>query len=200
MVFDVFEKLMEELDFEIKEKEQSIKSEKKKQNIKMGKPDYTWLMDQKKPYRVSRNMRLELKELSKTVTIDEGTKIINEFRELIKSEINVEHYPTILKFILRQRVLTNLKQEMSYKQYQSLNANTKTSRRNSDFVLQDRTIVNIKNRERPRSAPSNGNFIKRNSKVAPLVSRYQNNKDYIIDIDPETVDNSHSIATVTSSV
>ena len=56
MVFDVFEKLMEELDFEIKEKEQSIKSEKKKQNIKMGKPDYTWLMDQKKPYRVSRNM------------------------------------------------------------------------------------------------------------------------------------------------
>lgn len=200
MVFDAFEKLMEELDFEIKEKEQSIKSEKKKQNIKMGKPDYTWLMDQKKPYRVSRNMRLELKELSKTVTIDEGTKIINEFRELIKSERNVEHYPTILKFILRKRVLTNLKQEMSYKQYQSLNANTKTSRRNSDFVLQDRTIVNIKNRERPRSAPSNGNFIKRNSKVAPLISRYQNNKDYIIDIDLETVDNAHSIATVTSSV
>ena len=200
MVDNVFEKLMEELDFEIKEKEQSIKSEKKKQNIKMGKPDYTWLMDQKKPYRVSRNMRLEMKELSKTVTIDEGTKIINEFRELIKSETNVEHYPTILKFILRQRALNNLKQEMNYKQYQSLNANTKTSRRNSDFVLQDRTIVNIRKRERPHSAPSNRNLIKRNSKVAPLVTRYQNNKDYIIDIDPETVNNSYSIGTATSSV
>ena len=200
MVDNIFEKLMEELDFEIKEKEQSIKSEKKKQNIKMGKPDYTWLMDQKKPYRVSRNMRLEMKELSKTVTIDEGTKIINEFRELIKSETNVEHYPTILKFILRQRALNNLKQEMNYKQYQSLNANTKTSRRNSDFVLQDRTIVNIKKRERPHSAPSNRNLIKRNSKVTPLVTQYQNNKDYIIDIDPETVNNSSSIGTATSSV
>ena len=200
MVYDVFEKLMEELDFEIKEKEQSIKFEKKKHNMKMGKPDYTWLMDQKKSYRVSRNTQLELKELSKTVTVDEGTKIINEFRELIKSETNVEHYPTILKFILRQRALNNLKQETSYKQYQSLNANIKTSRRNSDFILQDRTIVNIKNRGRPRSAPSNRNFIKRNSKIAPLVSQYQNNKDYIIDIDTETVDNSHSISTATSSV
>ena len=191
MVYDVFEKLMEELDFEIKEKEQSIKFEKKKHNIKMGKPDYTWLMDQKRPYRVSRNMQLELKELSKTVTIDEGTKIINEFRELIKSETNVEHYPTILKFILRQRALNNLKQETSYKQYQSLNTNIKTFRRNSDFVLQDRTVVNIKNRERPHSTPSNRNFIKRNSKIAPLVSQYQNNKDYIIDIDTETVDKLH---------
>ena len=74
----IAESLLQELEFQIREAENYNKEMEKQKNNESGRPDYTWLMDTPKAYRLPPAARSELEELSKHLDTSEVSQIIKD--------------------------------------------------------------------------------------------------------------------------
>uniref|UniRef100_A0A7M5XBM2 Uncharacterized protein n=1 Tax=Clytia hemisphaerica TaxID=252671 RepID=A0A7M5XBM2_9CNID len=100
----ISETLLQELEFQITENENYAKDLEKQKNSSSGRPDYTWLMDKPKTYRLPPLTRLELEEMSKYLHVDDVSLIIQEFRDAIDYDVAVDKLANYLKFIMNHHI------------------------------------------------------------------------------------------------
>lgn len=166
----VSEALLEELEFQTREKEEYVREVQKKKNEILGRPDYTWLMDIPKSYRLPQIVRLEIEEISRLVDLNDVSSIISDFRTAITKDIPVDKIASYMKFTINH-YLQNKKKQAKYKfdHYKQLrHINNEIPQRSSSTAIIKQTSVNI-NEEiyRPQSAPISHNWKKR-SKIFPV--------------------------------
>lgn len=174
----VSDALISELQFQIKESEDFKKELQRRKNEDLGRPDYSWLMNSAKSYRITQVTRMEIEEISKLIGVDSVSTIISQFRELINKEIPVDKLASYLKFVLHQHVNGKDKpQAEKYENYKQLKGLREeyTARSSSAATLQPATIDKT---NRPLSAPlSNNRRILKRGKVHPGAESGKNSND-----------------------
>jgi len=160
----VFDAIYEELEYQIRQIEELNKNTRKHKNTSKGRPDYSWLMDAPKSYKISQLAQLEIKEMCKIVKLQDVTVLVQEFRRLVTTETKVDKLPSIMKYVLRQ----NVSRDGDFLSPQdSDNISGHACRSSSDAMIRDKKLENVSKVERPSSAPSNWKFKKRVSKISP---------------------------------
>jgi len=180
----IAETLLQELEFQIRESQNYARDVEKQKTADSGRPDYTWLMDTPKSYRVPPVVRTEIEELSKYLDVDEVSTIIKEFRDAIDYDIAVDKMVNYLKFIINHHVQEKRKTNNleEYKRLQlTPNYESPVRSKSSAVIKQIKATATV----RPQSAPLSSAWKKR-TKVHPVNrTAYKENKSHCIYINLE---------------
>ena len=169
----IAENLLQELEFQIREAENYNKEMEKQKNNESGRPDYTWLMDTPKAYRLPPAARSELEELSKHLDTSDVSQIIKEFRDAIDYDVAPDKMANYLKFIMNHHIYEKRKDRncAEYKRLQLTPTNPVPIRSQSSAIIQQQIRL-IRGGEgtngRPSSAPLSNSWKKR-SRVHPAI-------------------------------
>eukprot|EP00111_Clytia_hemisphaerica_P021304 TCONS_00062720-protein len=178
----ISETLLQELEFQITENENYAKDLEKQKNNASGRPDYTWLMDKPKTYRLPPLTRLELEEMSKYLHVDDVSLIIQEFRDAIDYDVAVDKLANYLKFIMNHHIHEKRKTKNSdeYQRLQLTTTNSAPVRSQSSAIMKQ---IKMNTLSRPSSAPLTNTWKKR-VRVHPMNAReISNDKSDAVYID-----------------
>ena len=97
----VTEALLSELDNQVKLAVEKQKQQRRLENERQGRPDYSWLVDDTNTrYKMPQLIRLEIEDLGRYIEPDRVTKLIHEFRKLIKEDTQPEQLAGYMKFMI----------------------------------------------------------------------------------------------------
>lgn len=170
----IAENLLQELEFQIREAENYNREVEKQKNNESGRPDYTWLMDTPKAYRLPPVARSEVEELSKHLDTSDVSQIIREFRDAIDYEVAPDKMANYLKFIINHHIYEKRKDRncAEYKRLQLTPTNHVPIRSQSSAIIQKQIRLisgaSAGANGRPSSAPLSGSWKKR-SRVHPVI-------------------------------
>lgn len=178
----ISETLIEELESQIRETEEHLKEVQRKINEDSGRPDYSWLRDAQKAYRIPQITRLELEDASRLLKPDDVSGIINEFRNSISKDLPVDKLPNYLKFIISSHLQNKRKHPSytpsNYVQLEIAAENDQVPERSqSSAIIKKNTFLTNYELQRPQSAPVSNSWKKR-VKVHPssgLVNKHTSN-------------------------
>lgn len=172
----IAETLLQELEFEIRECENHARQLEKKRNSESGRPDYTWLMDTPKSYRLPPMVRLELEEMARHLEPTDVSTIIKEFRDAIDYDVAPDKIANYLKFIVSHHIYEERK-DRNCAEYTRLQLVPTTSaaipvaRSQSSAIIEQLKMSSNSDAVRPSSAPISGSWKKR-SKVFPAKTQH----------------------------
>ena len=148
------EALINELEEQIKSLEKRLQEEKRKRDEKSGRPDYSWLKENKEVFIIPKPVEVEISEYSRILSVDSVCKIIRELRDLV---VNQNSKADLLKCFM------SLLETYAASKHVCIDIN-------DSYIKKDHTSKVNEFQKRSSSEPSIRGVIKKTGKVHPFES------------------------------